>query len=578
MSKSDEKKPEEKNISRRNYLKYAGAGVVVVAVAGAGAYYATQPAPTPIPTQTQTATQVVTSVVTASQSFTGFNAIANIALDAAGQKYSGATIRALGEAPFWQSLIGKVSPMWTASTGVAVEVDAVGTFAMRDKALTEITAHSGYYDIIGTWYPNIYDEISAGGLEPLEPYIEKYYPTLFTDGPPYGYSPIQLNRFPGLNAKKYDGHIYGIISDGDPWVFYYRSDLYTNPTEMDAFKSKYGYALAPPQTFDQWRDQLEFWRRKPGAKLAGKTLKNDFYGGAYMWARGFAYTFFGYMFYGYGGVPFDPDTMTPLINQEEGLKALNKMLEFSEFFPADFATYDYTPANALFAGGQSASFISWGISGKVLNSPSVVSPEVLGNIGYATLPGPKLGDYTIRNVPGFTQTPPAVNQRARGPWHPGVITLSSDSKNKDAAFLFALWITSPSISMSTIFDPMGSWDPCRINHFDPVLASNALKQGGNYFDPTAYREYLKVQWDSQATAGPDVALLQGAVYNDKLDIQISAALTGNTDPQTALNNAANDWESITNSVGRDKQKSLYQVLYPLYVSPVPDEFRLPYPF
>jgi len=42
---------EEKKVSRRGWLKYAGAGVVVVAAAGAG-YYATQPRPTPGPTIT----------------------------------------------------------------------------------------------------------------------------------------------------------------------------------------------------------------------------------------------------------------------------------------------------------------------------------------------------------------------------------------------------------------------------------------------------------------------------------------------------------------------------------------------
>lgn len=40
----------EEKVSRRGYIKYAGAGVVVVAVAAAGAYYATKP--TEVPTST----------------------------------------------------------------------------------------------------------------------------------------------------------------------------------------------------------------------------------------------------------------------------------------------------------------------------------------------------------------------------------------------------------------------------------------------------------------------------------------------------------------------------------------------
>lgn len=66
MSRSGEKKPEEKQVSRRSYLKYVAGAAVVAAVAGVGygAYEATRPPPV-VPTQTQTATQVVTSVVTA---------------------------------------------------------------------------------------------------------------------------------------------------------------------------------------------------------------------------------------------------------------------------------------------------------------------------------------------------------------------------------------------------------------------------------------------------------------------------------------------------------------------------------
>ncbi|MEM3429457.1 MAG: ABC transporter substrate-binding protein [Candidatus Bathyarchaeia archaeon] len=43
---------EEKKVSRRSWMKYAGAGVVVVAAAAGAGYYATQPKPTPTPTPT----------------------------------------------------------------------------------------------------------------------------------------------------------------------------------------------------------------------------------------------------------------------------------------------------------------------------------------------------------------------------------------------------------------------------------------------------------------------------------------------------------------------------------------------
>jgi len=53
----------EEKVSRRRYIKYAGAGAVVVAAA-TGAYLLTRPAPTPTPTQTQTSTRTPTPTLT----------------------------------------------------------------------------------------------------------------------------------------------------------------------------------------------------------------------------------------------------------------------------------------------------------------------------------------------------------------------------------------------------------------------------------------------------------------------------------------------------------------------------------
>jgi spermidine/putrescine transport system substrate-binding protein len=51
-----EETKQEKNVSRRNYVKYAGAGIVIVAAAGAGAYYATR-----TPSQPTTAVETTTA-------------------------------------------------------------------------------------------------------------------------------------------------------------------------------------------------------------------------------------------------------------------------------------------------------------------------------------------------------------------------------------------------------------------------------------------------------------------------------------------------------------------------------------
>ncbi len=51
----------------------------------------------------------------------------------------------------------------------------------------------------------------------------------------------------------------------------YRQDLFDDPKEKAAFKAKYGYDLALPETYSQLRDIAEFFTR-PDQKLFGVGL------------------------------------------------------------------------------------------------------------------------------------------------------------------------------------------------------------------------------------------------------------------------------------------------------------------
>jgi multiple sugar transport system substrate-binding protein len=66
------------------------------------------------------------------------------------------------------------------------------------------------------------------------------------------------------NSKKY----YAFPTEGDACGFAYRTDLFTNPTEMANFQKKYGYELKPPATWAQFRDIAEFFTR-PSKQLWG---------------------------------------------------------------------------------------------------------------------------------------------------------------------------------------------------------------------------------------------------------------------------------------------------------------------
>jgi multiple sugar transport system substrate-binding protein len=68
-------------------------------------------------------------------------------------------------------------------------------------------------------------------------------------------------------SKKY--YAYPTEGDADGWA--YRKDLFEDPAEKAAFKAKYGYDLAPPDTYAQLKDIAQFFTR-PDKNLYGVAI------------------------------------------------------------------------------------------------------------------------------------------------------------------------------------------------------------------------------------------------------------------------------------------------------------------
>ena len=63
-------------------------------------------------------------------------------------------------------------------------------------------------------------------------------------------------------------------AEGDAVGWSYRKDWFEDPKEMEAFKAKYGYDLAPPKDCKQLRDIAEFFHR-PDEKRYGVAIYTD---------------------------------------------------------------------------------------------------------------------------------------------------------------------------------------------------------------------------------------------------------------------------------------------------------------
>lgn len=168
-------------------------------------------------------------------------------------------------------------------------------------------------------------------------------------------------------------------ADATP-LLYFRTDLFTNPEERAAFRERYGYDL--PQTLDDWKeidwvqlkDIAEFFTRRAGETLGGKTLTEDFYGIALVLSRDYDYLscFFLSIFWSWGAELWDPATKNPInyINSTAAKEALELLVNLTEYMPPGAATFDYDKVISLYAQGKVAMTILWPSMAPALFDPS----------------------------------------------------------------------------------------------------------------------------------------------------------------------------------------------------------------
>jgi len=432
------------------------------------------------------------------------------------KKYSGTTITIVWEAGL-QSLdpLHFSGPKWKELTGIDVKVVEVATAEMFTKIMQDYRSGAAAYDalnVIPAWMPDL---ANAGALEVLDPYVDKY-----------GYRDELQKIAPTYrdNQMKVGDKIFGFPDDGDVFLMYYRKDVFEDAANKDAFKAKYGYDLAAPKTWKEFDDIGQF--------LTDKNQPN-MYGAGFFRQPPYAMYMFQERFRNEGGKFFDAESMKATINSDVGVKVFTDMRNENKFMPPGVEQWGFVENLAAFLQGQTAMTISWppygrwaegyGTDQEALNW--VPKTQIAGKVGYALPPGghPEL-------AAGFA------------------LSVSSTSKNKDAAYLFIQWLNSEDISLQRVQLPYTLRDPFRTSHYtSPEYLSRW---------PNA-KDYLGALKAGSETGLLDLSLLQTDKYEEVLRQSISK-LWGGDDPKAILDQAASDWDAITDKIGVDKQKAVYQ--------------------
>jgi len=310
------------------------------------------------------------------------------------------------------------------------------------------------------------------------------------------------------------------------FALYYRKDLFEDPKLQAAYKAKFNQELRVPATWDEY-DQV--------AQFITDQLAPNVYGAAHFRKAGSPGNQFAFAqeFRANGGVFFDAKTMQAQLASPAGVTTLQQMIAANKASLPGNNDLDAVAQWAAWLQGKVAMIFSWPPTGRMSENYSqrdkainfIPRSAIAGKVGYALIPG-------------------GASEMASG----YVKALTTDSKNRDTAYLFMQWTTCPAVSLVRVMLPYTLRDPYRLSHYtSPIYRS---------LWPAA-KEYLINLSNSANNAVVDMVMPGGQDYALSIDRMCTSVWAGE-DPKSALQKAAAEWDTITDKIGVASQRAAYE--------------------
>jgi multiple sugar transport system substrate-binding protein len=435
-------------------------------------------------------------------------------------------------------------PVWEEQTCGTVQLQAFAFGELFEKMVTALEAGSGDFDVLiyaANWAG---DFMGPGYLDAVPDEILER---------------IDIDDVLPLYAERltaWGDTIYALAYDGDSHMMYYRKDLVDNPEYQAEFEEQYGYPLAEPPTWTEYRDIAEFFNGRVVEATPGRM--EPIYGALEAQRRN-AQSYWVYLSRasGYGKMPGNPcfffgcDDMTPQVNNPGWVRALEEYVDIRNYGDPDMINYDVADTRILFPAGSAVLNIDWGDVGTI--SIDEAASEIKGLVGFSMLPG---GDQYWDYEAGEWVTPEdGVNRApfiAFGGW---IISVAADSDVREAAWDFASFLAAPEMVKQLAVTGGTGINPARYSQLEDI---DLWVDAG--FDRESAEDYLEAIMDTIAhpNATLDLRITGSAEYLQTLDVEISRAVAGEIPAQQALDNVAAAWDEITDRLGRDSQLEQYR--------------------
>ena len=421
-------------------------------------------------------------------------------------------------------------PEWERETGIKLETHTVPWPDWFKELMDVSITKTDRYDVFMVcpkWVPDLAE---AKVFENLNPYINKYKPQTIDPNSPH-------RILEGLESYMYyGGNFYFPLSDTDVATLYLRKDWLENLDNKRKFESKYGYSLDIPKTYEELKDQMEFFHNP----------KEDRYGMVQSWALMETSWDF-YPRFLSQKVGFFDDEMHPNINSSEAVKALEEMKENLKYAMPGTLEFDFARCVEAFADGKVYCTLTMTAAQAAFEDPEM--SEVVGKVAYAPQPGRMIEGELIRPQPQD--------------WGWGY-AVSHYSKHKELAYLYGQWMSGAAMNARIALTPGGWYDVAKESNYDEKqFPEIRRKNGGIYMD-----EWMENQKWQVAHCFSGIVMRGGEEYSGVLSEAVSAVLKGAKEPKAALDDVAEKWEEITERYGREGQIESWNSCKAMYSSPV----------
>jgi ABC-type glycerol-3-phosphate transport system substrate-binding protein len=261
--------------------------------------------------------------------------------------------------------------LYKEETGTTVKLVELPYAGLYDRISSELSSGSPTFDVAAL--DAIWLSAFADGVAPLD--------DLYTDE-------VKDDLFGGLVTEaQVDGRFVGMPVWTNSEILFYRTDLFEDPTNQADFEAKYGYPLAAPTDWEQYRDVAEFFTRDTDGDGQVDLYGTDVKGAVETeWLATVSQA-------GEEHMVLDADSGEVTIADEEHLEALDYYTSLLPYAPSGAAQLDWAGAQNLFYQGNLAMMRFWGHAYRGTPDDSVVkdsigvAPMIAGPGGIGGVPG-----------------------------------------------------------------------------------------------------------------------------------------------------------------------------------------------